>query len=108
MKNILIAAILGLSSTAASAGEIAVNGFGEYALEKEAFEFGTSLSYGFENVVLTSGVILVKENNKTMEVDNFVFGAVAPVSRTVDLYTAVEFDKKMKYEETTIGAAFRF
>ena len=109
MKTLVIATVaaLGLAG-AASADGLGVNAYGEYAFEAEAFEIGLGATYGIEALTLSAGVVAVKPNNVSFDVDHLDLGAAYALTGNASLYGNVELNADLEYTESTVGVAFQF
>jgi len=110
MKNVMLGAIaaLGLSTVAASAGDFVAIGETEYAFEAEVFTLEGGAEYAVNDFTF-SGVALF-EDNQTMDFDftGVEIEAGYDVTESVTAYVRVEVDEDLDYDETVVGAAFRF
>lgn len=109
MKNLLIATIAALTvTTAAYAQEVTWGGYGEYQIEAEVLEFGVNTSYNINKVTLSAEAVVAKPRGADIDLDSMTIGAAYAVHDNASLYTEVEFDSDLKYQETTVGASFKF
>lgn len=109
MKNVMLSAIAALGlSTAAYAGDFAAIGETEYAFEAEVFTLEGGAEYTVNDFTF-SGVALFEDNQTA----DFNFTGVEieagyDVTESVTTYVRVEMDDGLDYDETVVGAAFRF
>lgn len=108
MKTLVIAAAIAtVFGFSASAGELAVLGGVEYAIEAETFEATAGVEYATGALTVTPVVTL---DDAAGDVD-FVSAEVTvdyAVTRSVSAYATVETDADWEYEETTVGLALKF
>lgn len=110
MKTLLITAVtaLALSAPLANANELTWGGYGEYQIEAEALEFGAVASYSVDKVTLSAETVIVKAKGVDMDLDSVTFGAAYAVNTNASVYAEVDLDSDLNYQETTVGAAFKF
>lgn len=108
MKFVLAAAAFAATCTSASAGGFLFNGYGEYAFEAEALEFGLLGEYFTGPVGLHAGVVLTMPNGSGMDLDHVDLGVTYAVDPNITLYGNVELDQDFDYSETVVGVSFSF
>lgn len=110
MKNVLMAAVVASMSFvgAASAEGLGFGGYGEYAMEAEAFEFGLNASYDVNDFTLGADAVFLKANGVELNLDSVTLSVNYAVDENADIYGKVAFDDELTYEEATVGVAFTF
>jgi predicted porin len=110
MKTLVIAAVAAtaLTAGAASAEGLSFGGYGEYAVEAKAFEFGLGAEYAIQSITVSAEAVLVKADGADLELDAITLGAGYALSKNAEVYGAVDLDKDLTYTETTLGVAFKF
>ena len=120
MKNVLIAAIAGvtiMATTAIVKAEEAVYGFdalsynGElnYNLTDEDWTGDIGAKYRVaQDVQLTGSVYYSDLNNGVLRVDNYRVGVEFDFSDAVKLHGYAQLDDNMNHADTVVGASFNF
>ena len=110
MKNVLMAAVVASMSFvgAASAGGLGYGGYGEYAIEAEAFEFGLNASYDVNAFTLGAEAVFLKDSCSDLGLDSVSLGVNYSMNENADIYGKVAFDDELAYDEATVGVSFSF
>ena len=112
MKSVMaMTAALVVMSTGAFAGERAtIVGYGEYAVEAQAFEAGVGAEMMVaDNLSLTPMLIGTASNSLSdFAFDHAELKANYVLNKNVDLYGKVTTDNELRYSEATVGVAFQF
>lgn len=110
MKNIMLGTVAALGfSTAAYAGDLDFVGETEYAFEAEVFSLEAGAEY-YVNQFRFTGVTQFSDDNID---DDFEFTGVEleagySIAQGVEAYVRLVTDEDLEYDETVIGASFRF
>lgn len=115
MKKFMLAAVaaIGLSGAAYAGADrpVTFNGYGEYAVEAEAFELGLGADFTPSSMQeLSLGVLAVSTytNANNVQFDHIDFKAAYVVYTGVEAYGKVTLDNKFNYSEAVVGVAFSF
>lgn len=115
MKKIMLAAVaaIGLSGTAYAGADrpVTFNGYGEYAVEAEAFELGIGANFTPSAMQdLTLGLVAVSTYTSadSIQFDHIDLKAAYVVRAGVEAYGKVTLDDKFDYSEAVVGVAFSF
>jgi len=110
MKSVIFAAAMAIGATsAAHAGEWAMLGETEYAVEADVFSLEAGAEYAWDKFRVTG---MLNMDNDTIS-DEFDFtGADVEfgyqLSENIEAYARVELDDGLEYSDVVIGATFRF
>lgn len=110
MKKIftLGAALFFAGATMSAANELNFIGNSEYQFEAKTFELNAGAEYT-AGVWTFSGVLNTERvGNADIDFTGATFGATLTANENVNFYGILETDKDFKYEEGTLGVAFRF
>lgn len=99
-------AVITLFATSAYSSELTFVGNTEYAVEAESFavEAGAEIvanQFTFTTVAQFDDAVSWDFTGVEMKVST-------PMTRNVSLYTQLQLDRDINYDEVTVGAAFRF
>lgn len=113
MKTFVLATVaaLTLAGTAhagAGAKPLSFSGYGEYAVEAQAFELGAGANYTIDALDFGATAVFVKENGVDLGFDHVDLTAAYVVTTGTELYGKVALDSDLEYDETTVGIAFSF
>ena len=108
MKTMILASALILGASVAYADGFGVNGYGEYAFEAEAFEFGLGATYEVDVFTLYADTVFTKPNDVEFDLDEVTFGVDYAIDENIGIYTEVEFDGEFDYSESRVGLNFEF
>lgn len=103
----LFVGFFALFGTMAAAQEAGFFGNAEYAVEKQQFELNVGADYTYNGVTF-AGLTKFDDKSGNFEFVGAEVGMSYGVSENVDLYTVVEFDEDLEYDEWVVGAAWRF
>ena len=108
MKTLLLATTIAMASTAAYADGLGFNGYGEYAMEAESFEFGAGATYGVDSFEFYVETVFVKPNGAELDFTEATFGVAYAINDNANVYAEVTTDSDFDYDEAVIGLAFQF
>lgn len=108
MKNIIAAAIVATSATAAHADGLLFSGYAEYAVEAEAFEFNIGADYSLNRLGLFVDADFNKTTGADFAFDNLEVGAAYAITDNANVYGLVRMDEDFEYDDAMIGLSFFF
>lgn len=110
MKNTMFGAIaaLGLTATAATAGEFAYVGETEYAIEAEVFTLEGGAEYSVNQFTFGGVMKFEDAQNEDFDFTGVEVEAGYAINDSVTAYVRIETDDDLEYDEAVLGAAFRF
>lgn len=108
MKTLVVAAAIALTTTAASAQDLAYVGSVEYAFEAEAvsLDFGAAMNVG--NITVNPMLNAEYTSANDLDFTGVTLGVGYALTSNVGLYGSVETDGDFDYEEATMGVSFSF
>lgn len=108
MKSVMLAAVAGLAlATAASAADVSYLGYGEYAVEAQTFEVGVGAELGFGQLTITP-TLIGSDVAGSFDFDHAEVRADFAVNANVTAYGKIATDDELRYDEATVGVAFKF
>ena len=110
MKNVMFGAIaaLGLSVASAQANDLALIGETEYAIEAETFTLEGGAEYTINDFTFSGVAQFEDTKNADFDFAGVEVEAGYALTESVTAYVRVEADDDLEYDETVVGAAFRF
>lgn len=110
MKNVFLSAAMALTATTASAGELAILGGLEYAVEAEVTEATVGVEYApaFVDGVTLTPVFTFNDAGQDFAFESVELTVGYAVTGAVDIYATVDADEDFDRTETTVGVSFRF
>lgn len=110
MKNTMFGAIaaLGLSVSAAYANDLAFIGETEYAIEAEVFTLEGGAEYSISDFTFSGVAQFEDTQNADFDFTGVELEAGYALTESVTAYVRVETDDDLEYDETVVGASFRF
>jgi hypothetical protein len=108
MKNLIAAAIIATSATAAHADGLMFSGYAEYAVEAEAFEFNIGTNYNINRIDLFVDADFTKTVGNDFAFDNLEIGAAYYLTDNASVYGLVRMDEDFEYDDAVIGVSFFF
>lgn len=94
--------------TAAYADGFGVNGYGEYALEAQAFEFGVGATYDVDAFTLYADTVFNKPSGAALDFTEATLGVSYTLNENADVYTEATFNNSFNYQELTIGVSLQY
>lgn len=100
-------AAMTLTATSAYAGDLDFIGETEYAIEAETFSVEAGAEYTYDAWRFT-GVTQFDDTCDDFEFTGVELEAGYSIGKNVEAYVRLETDDDLEYDETVVGATFRF
>ena len=108
MKNVFLAAAIAMTTTAASAADLAFLGGLEYTVEAEVTEATVGVEYAPIAGVTITPVLTFNDDGQDFQFESTAITLGYAVNSAVNAYVTVDADEDFNRTETTVGVAIRF